>query len=87
MNLEHTDVTDDGLCHLEALAELRVLNLDNTYVTNRGVRLLGRFQRLELLNVYHTLITEEGHERLKAVLPECEIIWDPESRLPNRRRA
>ena len=39
------------------------------------------------LNLYHTLISAEGHQRLKTALPECEIVWDPDSALPNRRRS
>ena len=32
-------------------------------------------------------LRNETAERLKRALPQCEIIWDPESSLPNRRRA
>jgi len=40
---------------------------------------------LRLLNLYHTLVTEAGHASLKKALPDCKIVWDRESSLPNRR--
>jgi hypothetical protein len=42
---------------------------------------------LKLLNLYHTRVTEKGYEQLKAALPNCQITFDRDSSLPNRRRS
>jgi hypothetical protein len=38
-----------------------------------------------LLNVYHTAVTEKAFNRFKAAEPACQVIWDRDSALPNRR--
>ena len=43
--------------------------------------------KLKTLNLYHTLVTPKGYAELRAALPGCRIIWDPDSSLPNRRRS
>jgi hypothetical protein len=40
---------------------------------------------LKELNLYHTLVTEKGLEDLEGALPDCEITFDRDSALPNRR--
>jgi hypothetical protein len=40
---------------------------------------------LRALNIYHTLVTENGMAALKAALPDCKIVFDRDSALPNRR--
>ena len=42
---------------------------------------------LKSLNLYHTLVTEKGMQELKTALPACEIVFDRDSALPNRRSA
>jgi hypothetical protein len=87
LNLDYTDVTDKGLRHLQGLSELRHLSLDSALVTDQGLPYLLNFPKLRSLNIYHTLISEEGYQQLKARYPDCEIIWDRDSALPNRRRS
>jgi hypothetical protein len=40
---------------------------------------------LKVLNLYHTLVTEDAYRALAAALPQCKIVWDRDSSLPNRR--
>jgi hypothetical protein len=40
---------------------------------------------LKSLNVYHTTVTEKGVQGLKAALPNCHVVFDRDSALPNRR--
>jgi hypothetical protein len=40
---------------------------------------------LKALNLYHTLVTEKGWQEIKSALPSCEIVFDRDSALPNRR--
>ena len=63
------------------------LSLDSTHVTDKSANQLRQFTKLKTLNLYHTLVTPKGYAELKAALPGCRIIWDPDSSLPNRRRS
>jgi hypothetical protein len=40
---------------------------------------------LKELNLYHTLVTDQGFKDLKAALPGCEIVYERDSALSNRR--
>ena len=40
---------------------------------------------LKKLNLYHTLVTEKGLQELRTALPDCRIVFDRDSALPNRR--
>ena len=48
---------------------------------------LGQWAKLKSLNLYHTLVTQKGYAELKSALHDCNIIWDADSSLPNRRRS
>ena len=53
-----------------------------------GITRGGKFKSiagLKSLNLYHTLMTERGLQELKTALPTCEIVFDRDSALPNRR--
>ena len=65
--------------------QLRELSLDSTSVTDNGAPALKSMAGLKSLNLYHTLVTEKGMQELKAALPSCEIVFDRDSALPNRR--
>ena len=56
-----------------------------TGVSDQSVALLKSFAGLKSLNLYHTTISENGVQALKAALPQCEIVWQQNSGLPNRR--
>ena len=69
------------------LADLRELSLDSTNITDASAGRLGGFGQLRRLNLYHTFITEKGHRQIREALPRCEIIFDPRSSDPKRRRS
>jgi hypothetical protein len=85
LNLDYTNVSDEGLIHLKPLRQLKTLRLDSAKITDSGSRELQAHRQLEHLNLYHTLVTEQGYELLKKALPGCEIVWDRDSALPTRR--
>jgi tRNA U38,U39,U40 pseudouridine synthase TruA len=78
-------VTDTGIATLKALTNLADLDLDSAGVTDAGIDALQAHASLKVLNLYHTLVTEKGYAKLKTGLPECRIVWDRDSSMPNRR--
>src|SRR5262249_46471833 len=84
LDLDYTAVTDKGIAHLKSmpLAELR---LDSAGITDAGAEQLHCMASLQFLNLYHTLVTEQCYRVLAAALPQCKIVWDRDSSLPNRR--
>ena len=87
LNLDYTDVSDKGLETLGGLSKLERLSLDSTNVTDACAKRLGEFRQLHKLNLYHTFFTAAGYQQIRAAVPECEIIWDPKSSDPKRRRS
>ena len=71
----------------EGLKELTELSLDSALVTEKGLDHLTVFPKLRVLNLYHTLVGEQAYQKLKDHYGDCEIIWDRDSALPNRRRS
>jgi Leucine-rich repeat (LRR) protein len=84
LNLDYTSFNDEGLKSIAALP-LKELRLDSANITDASVDVLSNMKSLRLLNLYHTLVSEEGHARLVKALPQTKIIWDRDSKLPNRR--
>jgi hypothetical protein len=72
---------------LGGLLNLRRLSLDSTNVGDASIRWLKEFRQLRELNLYHTFITEKGHQEVREAVPQCEIIFDPKSSDPKRRRS
>jgi hypothetical protein len=85
VKLDYTSVDDKGLESLQSLPRVRELSLDSTNITDTGAALLKSMVSLQDLNLYHTLVTEAGMNELKSALPNCEITFDRDSALPNRR--
>jgi hypothetical protein len=87
LNLDYTNVSDKGLTAIASLPALEWLSLDTANVTDEAVETLSAMQQLRELNLYHTLVGESAYEKLKKALPNCRIVWDRESALPNRRKS
>src|SRR4030095_10490412 len=85
VNLDYTAVTDQGLEFLKGLPQLRDLRLDSTAVTDASADTLAGMSSLRPLNLYHTVWSEPAYQRLQKALPDCRIIWDRSSAMPNRR--
>ena len=84
LNLDYTAVTDKGMAYLKLLP-LAELRLDSAGITDAGAEQLKSMASLKVLNLYHTLVTEDAYRALAAALPQCKIVWDRDSSLPNRR--
>lgn len=76
LGLDGTKVSDAGLNHLEKLQELLFLNLAGTSITDAGLAHLHGMKRLEQLHLTNTKVTKAGVEKLRALLPRCEISSD-----------
>ena len=86
VRLDYTTVDDKGLdAPCEASRGSRELSMDFTGVTDNGAKTLESMSSLKALNLYHTLVTEKGWQEIKSALPSCEIVFDRDSALPNRR--
>ena len=82
LHLEKTAVTDAGLPHLAGLTKLEYLNLYGTALTDAGLEHLGGLTGLKKLYVWETKVTLDGVRKLKARLPELQIIGGPEEPKP-----
>jgi Leucine-rich repeat (LRR) protein len=84
LNLDYTKAGDKTM---RALAELPLeeLQLDSTNVTDAAAEVLARMTKLKRLNLYHTTVGEAVYEKLRAALSATKIVWDRDSKLPNRR--
>ncbi len=85
VNLDYTAIDDESIKALSALTNLRELRVDTGKITDASIPAFSTLKNLRYLNLYHTLITENGYNDLKKALPECEIVFDRDSLLPNRR--
>jgi hypothetical protein len=85
--MDYTAVDNKNLPLLKALPALRELSIDSADVNDDSVSVLTSMSGLEKLNLYHTLVTEAGVQKIKAALPRCEVIWERDSALPNRRKS
>lgn len=65
LNLWLTEVTDEGIEHLQDLEKLTRLNLDNvTGITDASLDIIGEMSKLDLLHLGGTSITDEGLPKL-----------------------
>ncbi len=74
LDLRKTAVTDSGIQQLAECKNLNYLNLYGTGVTDACVPALASIKTLRNLYVWETKITEAGLAKLKAALPEAEIV-------------
>jgi Leucine Rich repeat len=76
LGLPRTRVSDKGLLAISQMRSLRYLDLTRTRVTDEGVLSLADLPNLRLLRLNRSKVTLEGAKRLKARLPQCEIVWE-----------
>ena len=67
LDLNNTNMTDDGLAHLKGLTQLQWLDLDNTQVTDGGLVNLKGLIQLQNLFLAKTKVTDDGLVNLKAL--------------------
>ena len=78
LHLEGTKITDAGMPVIAGLKALTYLNLYGTAITDTGLMHLSSLTNLKHLYVWQTKVTPEGVAKLKAALPQVDIVmgWD-----------
>ena len=73
VDLEGTEITDDGLQHLSSLPNLGCLRLDGTRISDDGLKHLSGLANLQELFLEKTQVTDNGVKMLQESLPNCVI--------------
>ncbi len=68
-------ITNDGLRHLSGLTQLRRLSLRHADITDDGLYYLEDLPNLSTLDLTGTSVTFDGVSRLRAELPDCNVIY------------
>jgi thiol-disulfide isomerase/thioredoxin len=71
--LHDTKVSDSGLEYLKDMTALETLLLHNTQVTDEGLIFLEDLSLLQRLTLAGTTVTRKGVDRLRQILPSCNI--------------
>lgn len=74
LNLDDTQITDAAGPILSRFRSLKFLHLGRTKITDEIVDSLARLENLDTIHITRTGITEEGAARLRAALPDTEVI-------------
>lgn len=74
LQLVNTGLTDEDLVHLKGFVNLRLLRIPQARVTDAGLEHLAGLKNLVELNLHDTAVTDKGVAKLKAALPNCNII-------------
>lgn len=74
LSLAKTDIGDDAVRQLPKLTNLQVLYLLGTNITDASLDALGQMTSLRELYLQETGVSPQGLEKLRAALPETEIL-------------
>ena len=74
LNLDATQITDEAGPYLAQFHKLKFLHLGRTAITDKIIGSLTGLADLETIHVTRTGITEAGAEKLRAALPNTEVI-------------
>ena len=77
--VRNTAVTNAGLEHLKKVPQLAELGLAKTGVTDAGLEHLTVIRTLRSVDLRDTAVTDDGLRRLKAALPDCQILPEPKA--------
>jgi hypothetical protein len=74
--LAGTNIIGPGLALLKPLAKLEMLNLQGCKrLRDDAAATLAEFRQLRVLDVKDTGLTEQAAARIRAALPQCEVLW------------
>jgi formylglycine-generating enzyme required for sulfatase activity len=70
-------IKDEDLARLKCLPPFRELNIEHTAITDAGLVHLIGLKNLQRVVLTGAKVTAEGVERLRAAMPQCQVLWDP----------
>jgi len=73
LSLHESRLTDAGLVHIGKLTWLRSLSLARTRISDAGLDHLAGLKNLKTLSVGYTRVTDKGFQRLRQMLPQCNV--------------
>ena len=80
LDLNDTDLDDDGLKSIGLLNNLTKLNINRTKITDAGLDAVADLERLMVLNLYGTAITDDGLEKLSNLKSlESLYLWQTQT--------
>ena len=68
-----SEVTDEGLAHLQGLTDLTSLGLGGANISDAGLPHLAGFTKLTFLSFSGTNVTDDGVNQLQQKLPRCSM--------------
>lgn len=74
--LEDSDIGDESARALASLGNLTFLYLRKTHLSDASVSYLANLTRLKELHIQDCDITPHGCERLRILLPQCEMFYE-----------
>jgi hypothetical protein len=75
----YTNITDDGLKHVAACAQLQGLTLSHSkWITDSGMAHLQGLSELRDVGLNGTQVTDEGIKELQQALPKCSVNGETE---------
>ncbi|MBR5627481.1 MAG: hypothetical protein IKW74_07680 [Thermoguttaceae bacterium] len=78
LNLDATGIDDSVMNNLTKFQQLTFLHIGRTSVSDASIELLATFPELKKIHVTRTQISEKGAEKLRALLPDCEVVSEVE---------
>jgi Leucine-rich repeat (LRR) protein len=77
LDLEQTQISDEGMQHLPKLTKLNQLGVSDSKVTDKGLEMLHKLSNFVYLNVELTRVSIEERARLRELFPKCTIRPNP----------
>lgn len=71
LDLEETNIDDQGIRYIAKITTLEQLYLTDTPITDKSIPELAKLTHLKILSISGTKMTEVGKQRLKRVLPRA----------------
>lgn len=75
LDLSRSNIDAGNLASLADLASLKQLRLSSCKFEDADVDTLGRMTQLEKMWLLDTDLTKDGYERLRSLLPDCQVYW------------
>ncbi len=80
LDLNDSDLDDDGLKSISQLSNLTKLNINRTKITDAGLDAIMDLEQLMVLNLYGTAISDKGLEKLESLKSlESLYLWQTQT--------